>query len=163
MALQRSILHPLAAAAGSTFLERHGWELPAAYSNPAAEYQSALTAAAVYDASYIGRLKATGDDTLDLLNRLSTNKVVDLEPGQGAPTVLTTDRGRILDVIIVVHAGDHVLLLTSPGTQDAVIEWLDKYTIMEDLVVEDISSATSMLAVWGPKAGEAVEKAAESR
>lgn len=157
MALQHSALHTIAAAAGSKFLERHGWEMPAAYADPTSEYQSVITGAALYDASHMGRLRATGDDVLDLLNRLSTNKVVDLEPGQGAPTILTTDKGRILDVITVAHAGDHLLLLTSPGTQDAVIQFLDKYTIMEDMTVEDVSAATTMLALWGPRAGETLE------
>ena len=103
--MQRSALHKIAAAAGSEFLERHGWEVPAAYADPASEYQSVITGAGLYDASHMGRLRATGDDALDLLNRLSTNKVVDLEPGQGAPTILTTDKGRILDVITVAHVG----------------------------------------------------------
>lgn len=96
-----------------------------------------------------GCLKATGEDTLDLINRLSTNKVEHLEPGHWAPTVLTTDRGRIVDLLCVVHAGDHVLLITSPGQQQPVIEWLDKYTIMEDLEVEDVSRSTAVVALAG--------------
>jgi len=159
MTLHRSPLYTIAATGGSEFIERYGWELPAAYTDPGSEYQSATTAVAVYDASHMGRLKITGDDALDLLNRLSTNMVADLEPGQGAPTILTTDRGRILDVIIVLNAGDHTLLLTSPGTQQSVIKFLDRYTIMEDLTVEDVSSSTAMLALWGPDSGAFLEKA----
>ncbi len=159
MTLQRSALHQIAVAEGSDFQESYGWELPTAYTDVAVEYQAATKAAAVYDASYMGRLKATGDDALDLLNRLSTNKVDALQPGQGAPTILTTDRGRILDLIIVLNVGDHVLLLTSPGMQQPVIEWLEKYTIMEDLVIEDISASTALLAVWGPGGQEALESA----
>ena len=162
MTLQRSALHPLAAACGATFDERHGWELPLVYSGMAAEYLAATTAVAMHDASYVGRLKAIGADGLDLLNRLSTNKVLDLEPDQGAPTILTTDRGRILDLIGVVNVGDYVLLVTSPGTQQQVIEWLDKYTIMEDLSVEDITADTTMLSVLGPSSLVALEEAAAS-
>ena len=162
MTLQRSALHQLAADAGSEFQESYGWELPTVYSDVAAEYLAATSGAAVYDTSYTGRLKATGEDALDLLNRLSTNKVIDLQPGQGTPTILTTDRGRILDLIIVLNAGDHLLLLTSPGTQEPVIEWLDKYTIMEDLTVEDISASAAMLAVWGPGALAVLEAAVGS-
>ena len=162
MELKRSVLHSAGATTATDFIERHGWELPAVYTDVASEYQSATTTAAVHDASYMGRLKATGVDALDLLNRLSTNEVVGLEPGQGAPTILTTDRGRILDVIIVVNTGEHVLLLTSPGMQDPVIQYLDKYTIMEDLTVEDVSSSTAMLAVWGPKSAEYLAKAADT-
>ena len=122
----------------------------------AAEFRAATEAAALYDNSSVGRLKATGADALDLLNRLSTNKVVDLLPGQGAPTILTTDRGRILDLIGVVNLGDYTLLLTSPGQQQAVIEWLDKYTIMEDLEVADITTETALLTLCGPTAETAL-------
>ena len=158
MTLQRSALHSFAAESG-VLHERHGWELAPAYSDLASEYQAATVNTAVHDASYLGRLKVTGADALDLLNRLSTNKVVDLEPGQGAPTILTTDRGRILDVISVINTGDYSLLITSPGTQTTVISWLDKYTIMEDLTVEDLTATTTMLAVCGPESATALETA----
>ena len=97
----------------------------------------------------IGCLKATGEDTLDLINRLSTNKIDHLQPGHWAPTILTSDRGRIVDLLSVIHADDCVYLLTSPGQQQTVIDWLDKYTIMEDLEVEDVSASTAFIAVVG--------------
>ena len=97
----------------------------------------------------IGCLKATGEDTLDLINRLSTNKIDHLQPGHWAPTILTSDRGRIVDLLSVIHAKDCVYLLTSPGQQQTVIDWLDKYTIMEDLEVEDVSASTAIIAVVG--------------
>lgn len=123
------------------------------YTEVVSEYKAATEKVAVHNTSHVGRLKASGDDALDLLNRMSTNRVLDLGPGQGAPTILTTDRGRILDLIGVVNLGDYVLMLTSPEQQQAVIDWLDKYTIMEDLTVEDITSQTAMLTVLGPDSG----------
>ena len=39
-----------------------------------------------------------------------------------ASTILTTDRGRILDLIGVVNFGEYALLLTSPGEQQRVID-----------------------------------------
>ena len=135
------------------FVDRHGFQLPAVYADFSSEYEAATTTAGVHDASYMGRLKATGEDGLDLLNRMSTNNVMDLGAGEGAVTVLTTDRGRIIDVLGVVNQGDHVILLTSPGRQQTVIEWLDKYTIMEDLTIEDVTAETTMLALVGPDSG----------
>jgi glycine cleavage system aminomethyltransferase T len=160
MALRRSALHPVAAATGAAFQERHGWNIATVYSTVEEEYLALTTAAGVHDASYTGRLRAIGADGLDLLNRLSTNKVLDLQPGQGAPTILTTARGRILDLIGVVNVDDYILLITSPGAQQQVIDWLDKYTIMEDLVVEDITGESTMLSVLGPASKAAVESAA---
>ena len=126
--------------------------LPQTASNIATESPSDLL---VHHTNY-GCIRATGEDALDLLNRLSTNKVDHLEPGHWAPTVLTSDRGRIVDLLCVVHAGDHVLLLTSPGQQQPVIEWLDKYTIMEDLEVEDVSQSTAVVALAGVGADAAL-------
>ncbi len=118
---------------------------------PAAQVASS-DAQIVYHASDYGCLKATGDDALDLLNRLSTNKVDHLQPGHWAPTVLTSDRGRIVDLLTVIHADSCVYLLTSPGQQQPVMEWLDKYTIMEDLDVEDVSNTVTILALTGGRA-----------
>ncbi len=128
----------------------------------AAEYRAITEGVALHDSSGAGRLKATGADALDLLNRLSTNGVVNLAPMQVSSTILTTDRGRILDLLWVVNTGEHVLLLTSPGCQQAVIDWLDKYTIMEDLEVEDISEGTALFTLCGPGSLPALAAALDS-
>ena len=163
MSLWRSALQPIAGKGPSNFVEHFGWELPAVYTDTASEYRAATEGAAIHDVSYFGRLKATGKDVLDLLNRLSTNKVVSLSPGEGASTILTTDRGRILDVVYVVNSGGYVLLITSPGAQQTVIEWLDKYTIMEEVVVQDITASTGMVRVLGPDSERTLESATGSR
>ena len=127
-------------------------------SHTAAEFRAAMESAAVFP-NQAGRLKLVGDDARDLLNRLSTNLIdPDAAPGSVEATVLTSDRGRIVDLVYVAHCGDHQLLLTSPGQQPAVIEFLDKYTIMEELEVEDVSEQSTMLTVTGPEAVRVVQQ-----
>ncbi len=122
-------------------------------STTAAQLQAAQQGVALCDRSaLVGRLRARGKDVLDLINRLSTNKVDTLQPGQGAPTVLTDDRGRIVDLLLLMHLGAHVLVLTSPQTREKVIQWLDRFTFGEDITVEDETEATAMLTVVGPGA-----------
>ena len=121
-------------------------------------FRRALDTAAVYQ-SWAGRLMLTGSDARDLLNRLSTNLVdPDAAPGSVCATVLTSDRGRIVDLVYVIHCDDHQLLLTSPGRQTAVAAFLDQYTIMEDLEVADITGSTVMLTVTGPTAPDAMRE-----
>ena len=118
----------------------------------AEEFRAATERAAVFP-SEAGRLKLTGEDARDLLNRLSTNLVdPDGDAGEVAVTVLTSDRGRIVDLVYVIHCGDHQLMITSAGQQQNVIDFLDKYTIMEDLEVEDVTGNTVMLTITGPEA-----------
>ena len=50
-------------------------------------------------------LLAEGPDYLDLLNRLSTGSVADLHEGQGAQTVITSGKGRIVARLFVGCAG----------------------------------------------------------
>ncbi len=85
MASQQSAIFStpgLSNVGGKEFQEHHGWRMPALYSDPATEYVAAKEDVAVHDSSYVGRLKATGPDALDLLNRMSTNQVLSLETGQ---------------------------------------------------------------------------------
>ena len=124
----------------------------------AEEFRAATERAAVFPSS-AGRLRLTGDDARDLLNRLSTNLIEPAgEAGEVSVTVLTSDRGRIVDLVYVVHCGDHQLLITSPGQQQHVIDFLDKYTIMEDLEVEDVSDGTVMLTLTGPGAADILDR-----
>ena len=96
-----------------------------------------------FDMNRFGRLIVSGSDALDLLNRLSTNDMESLQSGQGVSTVLTTNKGRVIDLLHILHRGDDLLTLTSPGTQLRVAEWIDFYTFIEDVSVEDISGSTS--------------------
>lgn len=107
-----------------------------------------------FDMSHYGRLVASGSDAIDLLNRLSTNDLEQLQPGQGMSSVLTTNKGRIIDLLHVLHRGDDLLILTSPGTQTKVVEWIDFYTFIEDVSVEDITGKTSERLYIGERAAE---------
>ncbi|MSP79415.1 MAG: aminomethyl transferase family protein [Dehalococcoidia bacterium] len=133
-----------------------GRDVPLRWSTLDEEYRAAKQSAAIFDRSYLGRLRATGADVLDLLNRLSTNKVDAIQPGQGAHTALTTNKGRIIDQLTVLRTPGHVLLLTSEGGIEQVAKWLDTYTITEDATFTDVSAETVQFTVVGPKAQQLI-------
>ena len=95
-----------------------------------------------FDMSHFGRLAVSGSDAIDLLNRLSTNDLEQLAPGQGMSSVLTTNKGRIIDLLHVLHQAEDLLVLTSPGTQQKVADWIEFYTFIEDVSVKDVSDDT---------------------
>ena len=123
------------------------------------ELESATLHAALIDRSDVGRLRVSGDDAADLLNRLSTNNLEHLTPTQGMGTVLTNNKGRIIDLLSVVPLADSLLILTSPGRQQQVADWIEFYTFVEDVTSNDITDDTAMIAIVGPKSAEAVQKA----
>lgn len=113
------------------------------------EHRALTSGVAVLDRSDVGRLILTGEDALDLLNRLSTNELATLEVGAGAVTVLTTNKGRIVDLLYVHREESRLVVFTSPGNQQRVVEWIDFYTFVEDVVFEDVTRETAMLSISG--------------
>jgi folate-binding protein YgfZ len=121
------------------------------------EYSALTEGVGLLDQSHVGRLSISGEDALDLLNRLSTNELTTIEVGEMVPTVLTSNKGRILDLLFVLRLEDRLLVLTDPENRQKVIDWLDFYTIMEDASVEDTTEDTAMLSLVGPRAADLLD------
>ena len=124
---------------------------PAA-TGPGAEYRAARQAAILVERSRLGRLSVSGKDAADLLHRLSTNGIKDLRPGEGAATVFTTSKGRILDLAEIHSLEDRLLALTGPGRARPLSEWIDRYTFREDVRVDDWSASHGTLGMFGAEA-----------
>ena len=124
----------------------------------AAEYQALTAGVALVDRSHVGRLSASGEDALDLLDRLSTNALARLDIGSGAFTVLTSNKGRIVDLLFVLRQADRLLVLTAPEGRQKVADWVDFYTITEDVAVLDVTEETAMPALVGPKAAALLDE-----
>ena len=156
--MQPTPLHQAQQNLGATFDSVAGWDVAAHFGTTPAEYEAARTGAAIADASHCGRILARGKDTLDLLNRLSTNLVDPLPEGAGQTTVITTGKGRVLDWVTLLPWGEDVLLLTSPERRSEVAEWIDMFTFEEDTTLKDLTESTAMLSVLGPSAESLVEQ-----
>ena len=99
-------------------------------------------------------LKFSGNDRLDLINRLSTNQVIPLDKFSCVKTVLTSDKGRIIDLLTLYNLGDIVFAACSFNNAKTVLEHLDKYTIMDDFTPADLSGTHNTILFFGDKAVE---------
>lgn len=148
--MQPTPLHSLHQRMGASFVSWAGWDVPSRFSDVKTEYQSLVQGAALLERSPLGRFRLSGRDALDLLNRLTTNKVDVLPEGAGAGTVLATNKGRVIDLLHLFATSEGLLMLTSPEMRARVVEWLDTYTFAEDITVEDVTESTAMLGLLGP-------------
>ncbi|MCI0706282.1 MAG: hypothetical protein L0Y80_02190 [Ignavibacteriae bacterium] len=104
----------------------------------------------VLDVSQRSIVALKGKDGLDLLQRISTNDVAKLEVGKSVQTVLTNEKGKIVDVISVVKISDSDLLLAGNTTGGETLSaWLEKYIIMEDAAVENLTGSFSHFLLYG--------------
>jgi hypothetical protein len=130
----------------------HDWEVPTVYSSVDQEFEAATAGAALIDHSLFGRFEVNGADGLDLLHRLSTNDLMALRPGQVVSTVLTTDKGRLVDCVTVAKASPALFMVVSPNNEEVVTHWIDRYCITEDVRLRCTTNDTSMFTLIGPGA-----------
>ena len=121
------------------------------------EYSEALQNIA-FSALKRGVIRGIGADRLDLLHRLSTGEVGNLKPGQEGTTVLTSEKGRIIEVLRVVAQEDSALILLTGNNVEEVRSWLDKYTIMDDFETVDVSDEYQVLTLHGLNVSSLLQK-----
>lgn len=95
---------------------------------------------------------ARGEDRLDLLNRMSTNQLDDMSPGQIRETVLTNPVGQTIDWLRVLAFPDRLAMVASPERGSKVHDWLAGYIFFQDDVQLEPSAAWRLLGVYGPQA-----------
>lgn len=94
-------------------------------------------------------LKFQGADRLDLINRLSTNEVKSLGKFHWIKTVLTSDKGRFIDLLRLYNFGDFVFAACSINNAANVLSHLDKYTIMDDFTPANMSRTHETILFYG--------------
>jgi len=116
-------------------------------------YQAARETAVLTDRSNLGTLIISGATRYDLINRMSTQKVLPMPKGAGTATILTTDIGRIIDRLLLYATNDTIYALTSENNSDAIARYLMRFVFFQDdFHMQDISSNTVILGVYGPQA-----------
>lgn len=103
-----------------------------------------------------GLLSLRGRDRLALIDRMSTNKLAILAPGQAAPTVLTSPIGRIIDLLIFVHRSEEeALLITGEGRGAKIAGYCRRNIFYNDQVqVSDLGPSHRLLGLYGEGAAE---------
>ncbi|MDP2342958.1 MAG: hypothetical protein Q8O67_18525 [Deltaproteobacteria bacterium] len=93
------------------------------------------------------RLLVSGPDAAAFLHRLSTQHVADLKPGDARLAVLTTDKGRIKELIHHVVLESGVLLIGHRQPAADLLAWLDRYLFTEKLTLDDVTAKTACVDV----------------
>jgi tRNA-modifying protein YgfZ len=123
-------------------------------------YQAAQETAVLTDRSDLGMLLISGETRFDLINRMSTQKIVPMAKGDGTATILTTDIGRIIDRLLLYPTSSTFYALTGENNSEAIARYLMRFVFFQDdFHIQDISSGTLIFGVYGPQAREKVIQA----
>ena len=107
----------------------------------------------VLDRSPRGLLALTGDDRETFLQGMVSNDVVGIPEGETRHAALLDATGHILaDLHVRSQPADTLLIETDPATLSVLRSTLDKFLIMEDVQIADLSAQYAALSVYGENA-----------
>jgi len=147
-------------AAGAVIGEFFGTRLPARFGEFSGEYRAARESVALVDASYFCAFSFTGPDRARYLNAVLTSNVRDLPPGSGAIGLLLTPQGHILAEVQTYALADRILAVSHFMARERTLATLEKFIIMDDVTLEDVTDKTAALALTGPRTAAVIAELA---
>ncbi|WP_251328373.1 glycine cleavage system aminomethyltransferase GcvT [Haloplanus pelagicus] len=159
MGLRKPPLRETHAAAGASFTEFGGWEMPVEFDSIRTEHAAVRESAGLFDVSHMGEIEVAGPDAPVLMNRLTTNDVGELDPGDTQYACITDEEGIIVDDTVVFRFPDdgadpRYLFVPNAGHDaemyDRWVEHRDEWNL--DASVRNTTEEWAMLALQGPDA-----------
>ena len=123
-ALKRTPLHALHLALGARMVPFAGYDMPVQY--PAGvlkEHLHTRAAASLFDVSHMGQISLRAksgapEDAALAARALLPADLAGLKPGRMRYSYFTNEQGGILDDLMVVNCGDHLLLVVNGACKD---------------------------------------------
>ena len=144
--------------AGASFTDFGGWQMPLKYTSELAEHHAVRNAAGLFDLSHMGEVWVTGPDAGAFLDYALAGKLSAIAVGKAKYSLICDADGGIIDDLISYRrpsseeGADKYLVVPNAGNATVVAAALAERAANFDVVVEDASAETSLIAVQGPAA-----------
>jgi folate-binding protein YgfZ len=132
--------------------EYFGTHLPSRFGNFHSEYSAARDAVALVDTNFRAFFSFSGPDAQRYVNAVLTSNVRDLKPGQGAVGLLLTPQGHILAEVETFALNDRILAASHAMVRERTFSTFDKFIIMDDVTLTDVTHTAGTLDLVGPRA-----------
>lgn len=157
MTLKTTPLFEAHEAAGASFTDFNGWNMPLKYSSEMTEHKAVRQAVGIFDLSHMGEIFVTGAEAVKGLNTALAGDFSKMSIGRAKYTVMLTEDGTILDDLIVYRLGeDRYLMVPNAGNAQAVSQAVIARTQGMDLTIDDATADLALVGIQGPKAAEVV-------
>jgi aminomethyltransferase len=131
-----------------------GWEMPVEFEGVLSEHKAVRTDCGVFDVSHMGEIEVEGPRARELLQSLLSNDLERIGPGRAQYTLLTNERGGILDDLIVYELDRfRYLLIVNASNAESDFDWLREHELRGS-DVRNVSDRYALLAVQGPRSLE---------
>ena len=93
-----------------------------------------------------------GSDAQSFLDRMLSQKIIDLKPGEGCHATLLQKTGYMIADLYVLCFKDYLWLIVDEIVREKTRETLNKFIVADDVTVEDISCDWKILTICGKEA-----------
>jgi len=156
--LARTPLYELHKSLGAKLIAFAGYEMPVQYSaGIIAEHLHTRAQASLFDVSHMGQVSLQSADIAARLERLAPSDIVGLRDGRMRYTVLTNERGGIIDDLMVANAGGALRLVVNAARKADDIAHLR--AAIGDAAVAYLEDR-ALLALQGPAAARVLARLA---
>jgi aminomethyltransferase len=139
---------------GARLVPFAGWEMPVQYEGVIPEHRAVRGDCGVFDVSHMGEIEVEGPRAHELLQALLSNDLDKVRPGGAQYTLLTNERGGIVDDLIAYRLEQgRYLLIVNASNRETDFQWLKEREIAGS-DVRDVSDEYALLAVQGPRSIE---------
>ena len=143
---------------GAKMVPFAGYQMPVQYSGVNAEHINVRDNVGVFDVSHMGEFIVSGENALNLIQKISSNDASKLFPGRAQYSYLPNDNGGVVDdLIIYMISEEKYLLVVNASNIEKDWNWINKHNDV-GAELENISDQMSLLAVQGPKAVDLLQK-----
>ena len=104
----------------------------------------------IYTPSKYKFIAVKGKDSIDLLDRLTTNDLKSLKSMEHAYSLLVSPKGRMIEMLSVLNLEGQIILGCSADSLNKVLEWIDFYTFGEEVeIILDQKDYQSKIMIMG--------------
>ncbi len=144
-------------ALGAKMVPFAGYNMPVQYEGINAEHATVRTTVGVFDVSHMGEFILKGENALDLIQRVTSNDASKLYDGKIQYSCLPNTDGGIVDDLLVYRLDEKsYMLVVNASNIEKDWNWIQQFNTA-GVEMHNISDQTSLLAIQGPKAADALQ------
>jgi aminomethyltransferase len=150
---KQTLLYDRHVALGGRMVAFAGWMLPVQYpTGPKAEHLAVRQAAGLFDIDHMGQVEIAGPDALVLMQHVMTADFRDLPIGGARYSLLCYADGTVVDDTFTYRLPDRYFVAINAANVAKDVRWLRAQRGALDVTIKDVSEATYMLSLQGPRA-----------
>lgn len=144
-------------ALGAKMVPFAGYNMPVTYEGINAEHATVRNGVGVFDVSHMGEFILKGENALDLIQRVTSNDASKLYDGKVQYSCLPNHDGGIVDDLLVYRIDEKTyMLVVNASNIEKDWNWIQQFNT-NAVEMHNISDKTSLLAIQGPKAADALQ------